>query len=101
MGQRTAESRYYDFRHFYASALIEVRESVITVYARLGHATAVGTLESYGHLRPDNEESTRTAIEAAWRDAPAVVAPERRQSDARATSERQSQAEACCSPAFT
>lgn len=55
---------YHDLRHFYASLLIRHGESVKTVQARLGHATAQETLDTYGHLWPDSEERTRAAIEA-------------------------------------
>jgi len=56
---------YHDLRHFYASLLIRHGESVKTVQARLGHATAQVTLDTYGHLWPDSEDRTRTAVEAA------------------------------------
>jgi hypothetical protein len=32
--------------------------------ARLRHASAKTTLDAYGHLWPDSDESTRTAVEA-------------------------------------
>jgi integrase len=35
---------------FYASLLIRHGESVKTVQARLGHASAAETLDTYGHL---------------------------------------------------
>lgn len=55
--------RAHDLRHFYASLLIAQGASVKTVQARLGHATAAETLDTYGHLWPDNEEQTRAAID--------------------------------------
>lgn len=48
-------------RHYYASLLIRYDESVKTVQARLGHATAAETLDSYGHLWPDSDDRTREA----------------------------------------
>jgi integrase len=39
-------------RHFYASLLIRHGESVKTVQARLGHASAAETLDTYRHLWP-------------------------------------------------
>ncbi|MHB8488868.1 MAG: tyrosine-type recombinase/integrase [Candidatus Dormibacteria bacterium] len=54
---------FHDLRHFYASALIRHGESVKTVQARLGHATAVETLNVYGHLWPDSEDRTRAAVD--------------------------------------
>ena len=55
--------RFHDLRHFYASALIRHGESVKTVQARLGHKSAVVTLDTYGHLWPDSEDRTRRAID--------------------------------------
>ena len=34
------------------------------VQARLGHATAAETLDTYSHLWPDSEDRTRQAVEA-------------------------------------
>jgi integrase len=72
--QRTARSArvsrpvgFHDLRHFYASLLIRHSESVKTVQARLGHAMAQETLDTYGHLWPDSEDRTRTAVEEAFR----------------------------------
>jgi len=60
-----AESlRFHDLRHAYASALIVAGESVKVVQARLGHASAMVTLDVYGHLWPDSDDKTRAAIEA-------------------------------------
>lgn len=53
----------HDFRHFYASLLIQHRESVKVVQARLGHASAVETLDTYGHLWEGTEEATREAVQ--------------------------------------
>jgi integrase len=55
--------RWHDLRHFYASALIHAGESVKTVQSRLGHKSAVTTLDTYGHLWPDSEDQTRRAID--------------------------------------
>jgi integrase len=55
---------YHDLRHFYASLLIRHGESVKTVQARLGRATAQETLDTYGHVWPDAKDRTRTAVEA-------------------------------------
>jgi integrase len=40
-------------------------ESVKVVQARLGHASAAETLNTYAHLWPDSEDRTRAAIESA------------------------------------
>jgi integrase len=58
-----ASVRFHDLRHFYASALIRAGESVKTVQAALGHASAVETLETYAGLWPDAPERTRTAVD--------------------------------------
>ncbi len=51
-------------RHYYASLLIRHGESVKTVQARLGHASAVETLDTYSHLWPDSDDRTREAIDS-------------------------------------
>jgi integrase len=56
----------HQLRHFYASALIAGGASVKVVQARLGHASAVITLDTYGHLWPDDDILTRTVIDAAF-----------------------------------
>ena len=57
------EARFHELRHFYASALIRAGESVKTVQAALGHASAVETLETYAGLWPDAEQRTRAAVD--------------------------------------
>jgi integrase len=56
----------HDLRHHYASVLIRSGASVKVVQARLGHASARTTLDTYGHLFPDEEDRTRDAIDAAF-----------------------------------
>jgi integrase len=56
--------RYHDARHYLASLLIAPGADVKTVQARLRHASARTTLDTYGHLRPDRDESTRAAVDA-------------------------------------
>ncbi|UFN44523.1 tyrosine-type recombinase/integrase [Nocardioides okcheonensis] len=50
-------------RHYYASLLIRHGESVKTVQARLGHASAAETLDTYSHLWPDSDDRTREAVD--------------------------------------
>jgi len=57
---------FHALRHFYASLLIRHGESVKTVQARLGHASAVETLNTYSHLWPDSEDRTRTAVDSVF-----------------------------------
>ena len=56
----------HDLRHFYASALIRQGADVKLVQARLGHKSAQTTIDIYGHLWPDSDERTRTAIDAIF-----------------------------------
>ena len=60
--------RYHDLRHYFASLLIASGADVKTVQARLRHASAKTTLDTYGHLWPDRDESTRAAVDAVLRD---------------------------------
>lgn len=56
----------HQLRHHYASLLIEHGESVKVVQSRLGRASAAETLNTYSHLWPDSEDSTRAAVESAY-----------------------------------
>ncbi len=55
--------RFQDLRHYYASLLIASGADVKIVQHRVRHASAKTTLDTYGHLWPDTDESTRTAVE--------------------------------------
>ena len=55
---------FHDCRHYLASLLIASGADIKTVQARMRHASATTTLNTYGHLWPDADESTRTAIAA-------------------------------------
>lgn len=50
-------------RHFYASALIRAGQPVNVVQARLGHASAAVTTDTYLHLWEDAHDTTRAAVE--------------------------------------
>ena len=58
-------TRFHHLRHHYVSLFIRHGESVKTVQARLGHATAAETLDTYSHLWPDSDDRTREAVDAA------------------------------------
>ena len=58
--------RYHDLRHYLASLLIADGADVKTVQARLRQASAKTTLDTYGHVWPDRDESTRATIEAVF-----------------------------------
>ncbi|MGH3644354.1 MAG: tyrosine-type recombinase/integrase, partial [Mycobacterium sp.] len=53
---------FHDLRHYLASLLIKDGCDIKTVQARMRHASARTTLDTYGHLWPDADESTRSAI---------------------------------------
>lgn len=55
--------RFHDLRHYYASLLIASGSDVKVVQHRLRHSSAKTTLDTYGHLWPDSDESTRSATE--------------------------------------
>jgi len=44
----------HELRHMCASLAIRSRESIKTVERLVGHATAIMTLDNYGHLYPDD-----------------------------------------------
>lgn len=58
------DSTPHDLRHYAASVLISSGLSVKAVQLHLGHASAVTTLDTYAHLWPDAEDTTRAALEA-------------------------------------
>ena len=58
-------ARFHDLRHFYASLLIARGCSVKAVQKRLGHQSAMETLDTYSHLWPDSDEETRQAVDLA------------------------------------
>lgn len=60
--------RFHDLRHCLASMLIASGADVKVVQGRLRHASAKTTLDTYAHLWPDSDESTRTAIDAVMQE---------------------------------
>lgn len=73
--------RVHDLRHYFASLLISAGLDIKTVQARLRHASAKTTLDTYGHMWPDRDESSRSAVAGVLR---ALTTPAPR-SDLRAT----------------
>ena len=55
----------HDCRHYYASALIQGGASAKVLQSRLGHSSATTSLDTYGHLFPDEEDRTRATIDLA------------------------------------
>lgn len=58
------EFTLHDLRHFYASGLIAQKCDVVTVQRALGHAQPSITLDTYSHLWPSAEDTTRGAASA-------------------------------------
>lgn len=56
--------RIHDLRHYFASLLIAAGLDIKTVQTRLRHASAKTTLDTYGHMWPDKDESARAAVSA-------------------------------------
>ncbi|WP_228266659.1 tyrosine-type recombinase/integrase [Ornithinimicrobium ciconiae] len=54
--------RFHDLRHYLASLLIGKGLDVKVVQTRLRHGNATTTLNTYGHLWPDADESARSAV---------------------------------------
>lgn len=63
--------RLHDLRHYYASMLIGAGLDVKVVQARLRHASAKTTLDTYGHLWPDSDETARAAVARVFSERPA------------------------------
>jgi integrase len=59
---------FHDLRHYLASLLIASGADIKTVQARMRHASARTTLDTYGHLWLDADESTRTAVGAVIKE---------------------------------
>jgi len=71
------DASFHDLRHYYASLLIRHGESVKVVQARLGHASAAETLDTYSHLWPDSEDRTREAVDLVLGARVPPVRPEK------------------------
>jgi integrase len=59
--------RYHDLRHYFASLLIANGADVKIVQARLRHGSAKTTLDTYGHLWPDKDESTMAIVDSVFK----------------------------------
>ena len=58
--------RFHDFRHTYASLLIEQGENIKYIQAQLGHLSPTVALNLYAHLMKDTNQA------AVWRMEDAV-----------------------------
>jgi integrase len=54
--------RFHDLRHYFASLLIHQGLDIKTVQMCMRHASAKTTLDTYGHIWPDKDESARDAV---------------------------------------
>jgi integrase len=61
-----AGTRFHDLRHFYASTLIAAGVHPKVIQDRLGHSAIAETMDTYGHLFPDADESGRGALDAMF-----------------------------------
>lgn len=59
------EFRFHDLRHYFASLLISQGLDVKVVQRRVRHASAKTTLDTYAHLWPDSDDTTRAAVASA------------------------------------
>jgi integrase len=66
--------RLYDLRHTAASLMIRQGASIKAVQKQLGHATASITLDTYGHLFPDELEALAGRMEDARTEALVTLA---------------------------
>lgn len=55
---------FHDFRHYYASGLIDAGVPVVAVQEALGHASPQMTLSTYAHFWPGQADMTRAAAES-------------------------------------
>lgn len=60
--------RFHDLRHYFASLLIASGLDVKVVQARLRHASAKTTLDTYGHLWPERDDTSRAAVAAVYKE---------------------------------
>lgn len=60
--------RVHDLRHYFASLLIAAGLDVKVVQNRLRHASAKTTLDVYGHMWPDKDESARAVVATILND---------------------------------
>lgn len=75
--------RVHDLRHYFASLLIAAGLDVKVVQTRLRHASAKTTLDVYGHMWPDKDESARAAVGAVLAERMASLTDSSRATDGR------------------
>jgi integrase len=67
------ELRFYDLRHTAASLLIREGASIKAVQKHMGHATGAITLDTYGHLYPDELPDLAERLERLHAEAVAAL----------------------------
>ncbi|SCZ65295.1 Site-specific recombinase XerD [Arthrobacter sp. UNCCL28] len=60
--------RFHDLRHYFASLLIAQGLDVKVVQKSLRHSSAKTTLDTYGHMWPDKEDTARAAVASVLAD---------------------------------
>jgi len=60
------KARLHDLRHLQASLLLDAREAMTTVAARLGHCDTSKTLKVYGHLMPGGDTRAAGIVGSAF-----------------------------------
>jgi integrase len=76
--------RIHDLRHYFASLLIASGLDIKTVQKRMRHASAKTTLDIYGHMWPDKDESARAAVSAVLAERETTLADSMRTDEASA-----------------
>lgn len=64
--------RVHDFRHSYASMLINANINIKAISARLGHARVSQTWDTYGHLYPESDDRIDSTLDSVAADNPRI-----------------------------
>jgi integrase len=68
--------RFHDLRHTYASFLVEQGAHPKEMAELMGHSSVQITLDRYAHVMPRMRSALAERMDAAYRDVPAVPAPD-------------------------
>ena len=55
--------RFHDLRHTHVTLLLKAGVDIKTASERVGHASAVMTLDKYGHVLPDQQEAAAAKLD--------------------------------------
>lgn len=61
---------FHALRHFYASTLLDARETIMALSSYLGRSDPGFTSKVYTHLMPSSKQRTRTAVDGVFGDSP-------------------------------